>query len=1003
MDLEFRWRGPRYADPRVVIVSVDDLALAYAKDHYGHGWPVPRRFYGDIVDDLHNLGARTVAFDILISEPSESPADDASLARSCRLAGNVVQACAFQVSPDPRFELPAGLEGGHLDPRFALTGDLPGARRAIWVSPPLPALATSAAAVGHVDVFPEAGGDLRRVTHVVRYRDALYPSLALAAAGEFQELAHSAVTADQRGVTLGAHEIPLDEQGDTYINWIGEGRSYPTFSARDLLLGKVPPDAIRGRLVLVGVTALGAYESRATPFSAAQPVLQFQANAIDDLLSGRSLRTTGPIPLLAFLLVLPTLCSYLTATSSRRGALMSLGVVAGLWVLSLTLLAHDVYLPVGAMTLACCLAICGSLAGGFADVHEANLRNDAAVAALTRGASLLGATLGAGSRERLHAIIRATARDAVGATEVFLILPEDQSLGISSPRLPAVPPSPLDTAAVTAAQLGHTLLWPADPALKAGDSSPWRRLRKLRGVGKRRRGTLGPDADGTAGAEGEEQLFDQAARWAMGEKNETMPRETIPFGPRRAFARDRTLIVAPLPSANAPGESAPRRLRTYSGALIAAGKKTGGSFTARDAALMEALAEQSALALANWEFNRMLQGRVELANRELSDTNRLLSEQSAKLLAAVESIDAALVVTDQDGVAMFVNSAGARVLRGATPIPGEAAASAFVAGDLDEMAGLFKNLRERGTAVEKVRLDATRGNSILSAQFVPLISDENELLGAMLVVTDVSAQRELERMKTDFVAYVAHELRTPLTTILGYATLLDQNAGTLGVERTREMTAVIARHCRRMNRLISDLLDISRIEAGVELPVRRTSFDVKDLCERLVAEYRTQLNARPPIELEVDAPEKPVHLFADPDRVEQVIINLLSNAVKYSPEGGKITAKITTGAEGVAIEVQDHGIGMSSEQVDHLFEKYYRAPEARSRNIKGTGLGLHLVKQIIEVHGGTISVVSRPGAGSTFRVILPRGLNNDPLSGRSLTAESSAADSASRLKTGRRA
>ena len=336
----------------------------------------------------------------------------------------------------------------------------------------------------------------------------------------------------------------------------------------------------------------------------------------------------------------------------------------------------------------------------------------------------------------------------------------------------------------------------------------------------------------------------------------------------------------------------------------------------------------------------------------------------------MESIDAALVVCDASGHAAFVNPAGARVLRGATPILGEPVAAALAAGDLEELAALFDALHfpepqsplppgsEMATP-DATRLETTRGREILVAQFTPLWSDENQLIGAMLVVSDVSAQRELERMKTDFVGFVAHELRTPLTTILGYASLLHQAAGLFSADETRDMTKVIERHCRRMNSMISDLLDISRLESGAPLSIQRAWFDLDALCERLLDEQRNYLNPTPPIVLRLECEARPLEIFGDADRIEQVLLNLLSNAVKYSPDGGLITLRLQKNTQNIIVEASDEGLGLSGAQIEKMFQKFYRTSDSQARGIKGNGLGLNLVRQLVEAHGGNIEVSSR--------------------------------------------
>lgn len=363
--------------------------------------------------------------------------------------------------------------------------------------------------------------------------------------------------------------------------------------------------------------------------------------------------------------------------------------------------------------------------------------------------------------------------------------------------------------------------------------------------------------------------------------------------------------------------------------------------------------------------------KVQLAEleSELDTANQMLIGQNAKLLATVESLEAALVVCDMAGIAQFVNPAATMVLRGATPILGENVEQALKGGDLDTLAALYSKLSENSAAQ---RLEIRRESDVLSAQFTPLIGENGEFLGAMLVVADVTAQRELDRMKTDFVGYVAHELRTPLTTILGYANLLDRGAERFDSAQLHQISEVMARHCRRMNRLISDLLDLSRLEAGLDLNTHYSNVELSALCNRLAAEQSAFLNPTPPIQIEVLVPA--TLIYADADRLEQILVNLLSNAVKYSPDGGKITISSRELPGEIEIEVKDEGMGLTGEQIDKMFSKFYRTKDAQAYGIKGNGLGLNLVKKLAEAHGGRIEVESgrdHGEKGATFRVYLP--------------------------------
>lgn len=236
------------------------------------------------------------------------------------------------------------------------------------------------------------------------------------------------------------------------------------------------------------------------------------------------------------------------------------------------------------------------------------------------------------------------------------------------------------------------------------------------------------------------------------------------------------------------------------------------------------------------------------------------------------------------------------------------------------------------------------------------------------------ALEEASRLKSDFIGFVAHELRNPLTTIRGYVQTLQQDVErTLDAETIEEFYAAIEADADRLLEMINDLLDVSRLEAGRPLTLSRKSVDVKALLERLVKRHRFYkfYTTRHELTLKIadgvfDA------ISADEDKLNQIISNLLSNAIKYSPDGGTVEVSLDVwGGDSLRLQVQDHGVGMTTEQVGRLFRQYERIERTSIQNIPGTGLGLYLTKNLVELHGGTIQCKSAPGEGSLFTVIIP--------------------------------
>ncbi len=224
--------------------------------------------------------------------------------------------------------------------------------------------------------------------------------------------------------------------------------------------------------------------------------------------------------------------------------------------------------------------------------------------------------------------------------------------------------------------------------------------------------------------------------------------------------------------------------------------------------------------------------------------------------------------------------------------------------------------------------------------------------------------RRLEKAKSEYVSMVAHEIRTPLTSIQGFGEMA-ASPGT-PPEKKREYYRIILSESERLSRLVTNLLSLSRIEAGLEL--NREPVNVPDLITGEMDFFRSQTDIH---HLEYLGSRDIPTVYADPERLRQVVQNLLSNAIKYSPGGGKV--EVETGLEGkyVTISVRDEGIGIPPEELPRIFERFSRVERDEATSISGTGLGLAIVKHLVELHGGKITARSEPGKGSAFTVYLP--------------------------------
>jgi len=257
----------------------------------------------------------------------------------------------------------------------------------------------------------------------------------------------------------------------------------------------------------------------------------------------------------------------------------------------------------------------------------------------------------------------------------------------------------------------------------------------------------------------------------------------------------------------------------------------------------------------------------------------------------------------------------------------------------------------------------------LHLQAAPLTGAGNERIGVLIVIHDLTRLRQLESVRRDFVANVSHELKTPITAIRGAVeTLLDEGAADPAVQRFLE---IIFKQNNRLNALVEDLLDLSRIEQGVisngwemqARPLLPVLESARAACESLLVERQ--------IELKVSCPES-IEAKLNPPLLEQAIINLLTNAIKYSEDGGRVVIEAAQLEEQVSIRVRDFGCGIPEEHLPRLFERFYRVDLARSRNLGGTGLGLAIVKHVAQAHRGEVRVASTLGEGSSFTILLPR-------------------------------
>lgn len=363
------------------------------------------------------------------------------------------------------------------------------------------------------------------------------------------------------------------------------------------------------------------------------------------------------------------------------------------------------------------------------------------------------------------------------------------------------------------------------------------------------------------------------------------------------------------------------------------------------------------------------------SKREIEGLAQMMEERSARLDSIIGSMTDGLWVYDSSGHVVDVNQAALTMFELGSRK--EAVASGALSdfafrypdgrsippNDLPQARALRGEVIPDYLAVGRTRIS---GRDLdLSIALAPI--ESNGIVGAVLVIRDITALQELDRKKDEFLSVASHELRTPLTTIKGYTQLLAAIVNDIApAERATYLQAVLG-EIERMMGLISELLDVSRIETK-RLQIHRQPVPWLEFLERQASAFRVQNPGRNIVfQPEVDE----VILEVDPDRIRQVVDNLVSNALKYSPEESEVMIRVSRAGDSIVTSVIDYGIGIPEDEISLLFERFHRARNVSSRYYGGLGLGLYIAKAIIEAHGGAIDVASEEGVGSNFSLTLP--------------------------------
>ncbi len=345
----------------------------------------------------------------------------------------------------------------------------------------------------------------------------------------------------------------------------------------------------------------------------------------------------------------------------------------------------------------------------------------------------------------------------------------------------------------------------------------------------------------------------------------------------------------------------------------------------------------------------------------LKETMEEISDEKEKMEAILINMADGVIALNDEGQVIHINPVARQMLSLEEGINGQNFSLELNRLLNIDMKQLLSNDFDNSETLIKTK------DAILKSIYAPL-RRENRIVGHIFVFQDITKQHRLEAMRKEFVANVSHELRTPLTTIKSYAeTLLD---GALEeAEISRQFMSVINDEADRMTRLVNDLLELSRLD-NKETKWNMKPIDVGTILKNVIKKMDVNIKRKGQT-IKANIPEELPEVFADNDKIEQVFQNILSNAYKYTPEGGTIYIDVEYAEKMVKVTFKDTGVGIPKEDLPRIFERFYRVDKTRSREMGGTGLGLSIAREIVQAHGGEISISSELGKGTSVIIQIP--------------------------------
>ncbi|MEN6644898.1 MAG: ATP-binding protein [Armatimonadia bacterium] len=380
-------------------------------------------------------------------------------------------------------------------------------------------------------------------------------------------------------------------------------------------------------------------------------------------------------------------------------------------------------------------------------------------------------------------------------------------------------------------------------------------------------------------------------------------------------------------------------------------KRYEQDFNEDDVRLLEMLADQAAAVISNAQLY------IEL------------TEKKQELEETFESIHSGVIVVSPRQMVRLINPAACQMLN--------MTVASYVGQPLkdvvtnEEILKLFHETWTTGKEVTR-ELNFEGGRRIYQAETSMMGDDNGDTHSLVAIFNDITEIRQVERMKTAFVSTVSHELRTPLTSIKGFtATLIDDTEGMYDEETRMEFYHIIDTECDRLTRLITDLLNISRIESGRGIDIIISDVNLHDIAVQVTKSQQTYTDRH---KVYTTIPEDFPLLKADSDKITQILDNLIGNAVKYSPSGGDVVVAAEDEGSTIRLDISDQGLGIPEHHRDKIFQRFHMVDDdVDHKAVKGTGIGLYLVKHLAQAHGGDVFLSSSEvGKGSTFSVRLPK-------------------------------